>query len=84
MLGKRIFTYLIMVKDADCSTQNVTLLPSIVTWKYVQDDELVWRLIVNEVSIEGTIHANNINFKFINILSTNTAVFLRKQLSLRI
>ena len=68
-----------MVKDTDCLTQNVTLLPSTVTWKYVQDDELVWRLIVNKISIEGTIH-----FKFINILSTNTAVFLRKHLSLGI
>ena len=61
-----------MVKDYNCSKQNVTLLPSIVTWKYVQDDELVWRLVVNEVSIEGTIHANSlqyIKFKFIDIIN---------------
>ena len=45
-----------MAKDANCSiqsTQNDVLLLSTVVWKYIQDDELVWKLKVNEVTIEG-------------------------------
>ena len=51
-----IFKYVIMAKDANCSiqsTQNDVLLLSTVVWKYIQDDELVWKLKVNEVTIEG-------------------------------
>ena len=62
--------YLIMEKDAECSSQNVTLLPSTVRWKYVQDDDLVWRLIVHEISIEGIIHANCLTmYKFLDIMN---------------
>ena len=48
-----------MAKDANCSSQsthNNILIPSTITWKYIQDDELAWKLIVNEVAIEGRVH----------------------------
>ena len=48
--------YVIMVTNAECSTQSIQndiLIPSTVTWKYVQDEELEWRLVVKKVVVEG-------------------------------
>ena len=45
-----------MVTNAECSTQSIQndiLIPSTVTWKYVQDEELEWRLVVKKVVVEG-------------------------------
>ena len=57
-----IFKYAIMAKDVNCSTQNDILLPITLTWKYIQDDELVWRLIVDEFTINGSIHLLTTNY----------------------
>ena len=48
--------YVIMATNAECSPQSIQkdiLIPSTVTWKYVQDEELEWRLVVKKVVIEG-------------------------------
>ena len=53
-----IFKYVIMAKDANCSSQSAQsdfLLFSTIAWKYIQDDELVWKLNVEKISFEGTI-----------------------------
>ena len=62
-----------MEKDANCnilSAKSDLLFFSTIAWKYIQDDELVWKLNVEKISFEGTI-----DFEF-NYLGCQLTQFL--------